>query len=330
MVLTEFALIERRYSGLKTTKGSIMAIPETAEVENNPKGSLYYRHRLPVRITHWINVVCLTILFMSGLGIFNAHPALYWGASSYTGHPPLLEITSRTISGNAPQAASASDDATIEPEPGAPAKKGILRIFGHEFDTTGVLGVSTSPGGGLNQNAFPHWLTIPGFYALSTARLWHFFFAWLFVINGLLYVLYAFLSGHFRRDLAPDRQEMRGIGASIKEHLQFRHPEGEAAKRYNVLQKLAYLSVIFVLLPLVILMGMAMSPMLDTVLTGWVDWFGGRQSARTIHFIVAWLLVAFVLIHVFEVIVSGLWNHLRSMITGYYFVKSESGKENSP
>jgi len=90
-----------------------------------------------------------------------------------------------------------------------------------------------------------------------------------------------------------------------------------------VLQKLAYLLVIFVLLPLIALMGMAMSPMLDSAITGWVDWFGGRQSARTIHFIIAWMLVAFVLIHVFEVIVSGLWNHLRSMITGYYDTGSE-------
>jgi thiosulfate reductase cytochrome b subunit len=94
-----------------------------------------------------------------------------------------------------------------------------------------------------------------------------------------------------------------------------------------VLQKLAYLAVIFVLLPLVILMGFAMSPWLNSLLPGWVDVFGGRQSARTIHFIVAWLLVAFVLIHVFEVIVSGFWNHLRSMITGRYQVEVEATDE---
>ena len=98
---------------------------------------------------------------------------------------------------------------------------------------------------------------------------------------------------------------------------------GEAATRYNVLQKLAYLSVIFVLVPLAILMGLAMSPWMDTVLPGWVDLFGGRQSARTIHFVVAWLLVVFVLIHVFEVMVTGLWNNLRSMLTGRYRVPAE-------
>jgi thiosulfate reductase cytochrome b subunit len=142
--------------------------------------------------------------------------------------------------------------------------------------------------------------------------------------------LYAFVSGHLKRDLAPDKADLRGIGASIKDHLRFKHPTGEAAKRYNVLQKLAYLVVIFILLPLIVLMGMAMSPMLDTVITGWVDWFGGRQSARSIHFIVAWMLVAFVLIHVFEVIISGLWNHLRSMINGYFFIEAESKKSESP
>jgi len=81
--------------------------------------------------------------------------------------------------------------------------------------------------------------------------------------------------------------------------------------------------VIFVLLPLVILMGFAMSPRLDTLFTGWVDLFGGRQSARSIHFIAAWLLVLFVLVHVFEVIITGLWNNLRSMITGRYRVPAE-------
>ncbi len=108
------------------------------------------------------------------------------------------------------------------------------------------------------------------------------------------------------------------IGRSILDHLRFRHPTGEAAKRYNVLQKLAYLAVIFVLVPLMVVMGLAMSPTADVWWPGWVDLVGGRQSARTIHFIVAWLLVGFVLIHVFEVVVSGFWNHLRSMITGRY------------
>jgi len=90
-----------------------------------------------------------------------------------------------------------------------------------------------------------------------------------------------------------------------------------------VLQKLAYLTVIFVLVPLIILMGLAMSPWMDSALPGWIDLFGGRQSARTIHFVAAWLLVLFVLVHLFEVIITGLWNNLRSMLTGRYRVPAE-------
>jgi thiosulfate reductase cytochrome b subunit len=162
---------------------------------------------------------------------------------------------------------------------------------------------------------------------LSMARAWHFFFAWVFVVNGIAFVLYAIFSRHLARDLAPTGADLKGLGASIRDHLRFRHPAGEEARRYNVLQKLAYLVVIFVLLPLVILMGLAMSPWLNSLFTGWVDIFGGRQAARTIHFVVAWLLVAFVLIHVFEVIITGLWNNLRSMITGRYRVTRESVHE---
>ena len=268
---------------------------------------LYYRHALPVRIMHWINVVALTILLMSGLQIFNAHPALYWGKSSYSARPAILEI-----------------GAADKGEQGA---VGYTRIFGREWDTTGVLGLSTSPDGRLSARAFPSWITIPDGQWLSMARSWHFFFAWVFVINGLCYLLYSWRSRHLARDLAPTRTEIATIGQSIKDHLRFKHETGDAAKRYNVLQKLAYLVVIFVLLPLIVLMGLGMSPRVDALFTGWIDLFGGRQSARTIHFIVAWLLVAFVLIHVFQVIVTGLWNNLRSMITGRYRVPPEASHE---
>ena len=137
-------------------------------------------------------------------------------------------------------------------------------------------------------------------------RRWHLFFAWVFVLNGIAYVMYSLLGRHLARDLTPTRTELRSIGKSIRDHLRFTHPTGEAAKQYNVLQKLTYLAVIFGLLPLIILGGWAMSPRLDTAIPSWVDLLGGRQSARTIHFVGAWLLVAFVLIHVFQVIVTGL------------------------
>jgi len=221
---------------------------------------IIYRHRLPVRVMHWINVVCIVILLGSGLQIFNAHPALYWGADSR--------------------------DSTL-----------ILQLA-----------------------KFPGWATIPGSQWLSMGRVWHFFFAWLFVANGAAYLLYTIFSGHLKRDLVPTQSELRGIGGSIVDHLKFKHPHGDEAKRYNVLQNIAYLTIVFGVLPLIVIGGWAMSPMLDGFAPGWVDWLGGRQAARTLHFLAATLLVAFVLVHVFEVIVTGLVNNLRSMITGYWRV----------
>ena len=270
-------------------------------------GYLYYRHKLPVRILHWINVIALTILLMSGLNIFNAHPSLYWGKSSYNGKPPIVELRG-------------DEDADGE-------TAGVTKIFGHAFDTTGFLGASSNSQGEMVARGFPSWLTIPDNQWLTMARRWHFFFAWILVINGLCYIGYAIASRHLSRDLAPRQAELRTIGQSIVDHLKFKHPTGEAAKHYNVLQKLTYLLVIFVLLPLMILAGLGLSPGMNSLIPGWVDVFGGRQSARTIHFVIAWLIVAFVLVHVFEVIVSGLWNNLRSMISGRYRVPTKENHE---
>ncbi len=271
---------------------------------------LYLRHRWPVRLTHWLNVLSLAVLLMSGLMIFNAHPSLDWGKSSYTGRPSFFEITSRVTSSG--------------------QLIGVTRVFGREFDTTGVLGVSKNVDGQTSRMAFPWWATIPDRYSLASGRLWHFFFAWLLVINGVAYLSYSLFSRHVGRDLVPTRSDWRGIGGSIRDHIRFRHPQGEAARHYNVLQKLAYLAVIFGLLPLIVLAGWAMSPWLNSLWPGWVDLFGGRQSARSVHFIVAWLLVAFVAIHVFEVVVSGLWNHMRSMVTGRYRITAGHAVDIAP
>ena len=259
-----------------------------------------YRHRLPVRLMHWINVISITILLMSGLNIFNAHPALYWGKESNFASPWLSMKAKDTPSGPV----------------------GVTQFGGREWQTTGVLGLSQVDGETASRG-FPSWATVPGPQWLSMARHWHFFFAWVFVINGIAYVLYSLFSRHLSRDLLPTRAELRGIGASIKNHLLFRHPTGEAAKRYNVLQSLAYLIVIFVLLPLVVFAGLAMSPRLDAVYAGWVDLLGGRQSARSLHFIAAAGLLLFTLIHLFEVIVAGVWNEIRSMVTGWYTVPAD-------
>lgn len=258
----------------------------------------YRRHALWVRIAHWVNAGALAILLMSGLNIFDAYPELHWGHSSYSGREPLLSIRAELGPGE-----------TV---------RGVTRVLGRAFDTTGWLGVARGASGELEARSFPSWLTIPGYRWLALARSWHFLFAWVLVINGLLYFAYALGSRHLERHLWPDRRDWRSIGASIRDHLRFRHATGEAATRYNVLQKLAYLSIILVVLPLMVATGLGMSPSVNAMVPGWVDVFGGRQAARTIHFVCAWLIVAFALVHVFEVIVTGFWNNVRSMITGRY------------
>ena len=205
---------------------------------------------------------------------------------------------------------------------------GKTRFAGTDFTTTGVLGLSEVDGRPAGR-AFPSWATIPGPQWLAMARHWHLFFAWLFVINGVAYVLYTIFSRHLTRDLVPTRVELKNIGRSIVDHLKLRHPTGDAATRYNVLQSLTYLIVIFGLLPLVVIAGIAMSPRLDAVFTGWVDLLGGRQSARSLHFLAALGLVIFVVVHVVEVVIAGVWNEMRSMITGWYRVPEDS-KEKLP
>jgi len=261
---------------------------------------LIYRHRLVVRITHWINVLCIAVLLMSGMQIFDAHPALYVGQRSQFEHPVL--------------AMGAADDSGDDPV-------GVTTILGHDFTTTGVLGVSRE-NGELVERGFPSWATLPSYQDLATGRRWHFFFAWLFVANGLVYLAWSLTSGHLR-ELVPSRDQLRHIGGSIWEHLRLRFPKGDEARHYNVLQKLAYFGIVVIVLPLLVLAGLTMSPGIDAAFPWLVEIFGGRQTARTIHFICATLVTLFVVVHVVMVLVSGLFNNLRSMITGNYAIDPE-------
>ena len=285
-----------------------MAVSEPSPVAGTQdaprKREVVYRHAVVVRVTHWINVLCLTLLLMSGLQIFNYHPALYWGNYGYRGVPSVVSIGSE-----------------IDPENGAPV--GVTRIAGMSFVTTGMLGVSYDSERGMVRRAFPAWLTLPGEPALALARDWHFLMAWLFVANGAIYLLFGVISGHFRRDLAPaaDQLRVRHVLADIWDHVRLRAPRGEAARRYNVLQKLAYLVVVFLLLPIMVLSGLTMSPAVTAAVPSLLDLFGGRQSARTLHFLVANLLVLFVLVHMVEVFLAGVVNGMRSMITGRYVIR---------
>src|SRR6476661_6788420 len=182
---------------------------------------IIYRHSVIVRVTHWINVLCLTLLLMSGLKLFNVHPALYWGNYGYRGAPTVLAI-----------------DGVLDSETGQPV--GITRIGDRNFDTTGILGVTYDSDGRPRRGAFPVWATLGS--GLALARDWHFLMAWLFVINGTIYLLAGLISGHFRRDLTPAAAQLapRHVLSDIWNHLRLRRARGEAAKSYNLLQKLSY------------------------------------------------------------------------------------------
>ena len=175
------------------------------------------------------------------------------------------------------------------------------------------------PGG----KAFPPWITIPGWQDLASGRRWHFFFAWILVGNSILYLLVSFTRGHVRRDLLPARAELSGrhIARELWNHLRLKFPAGEAARHYNTLQKLTYLGVIFMLAPLMLLTGLTLSPGMDAAVPWLVDLFGGRQSARTLHFLTAMLIAAFIIVHLLMVLLAGPVNELRSMITGRFRIR---------
>ena len=239
-------------------------------------GDLVRRHSLVTRLWHWTNLVAVTVMLMSGLMIFNAHPRLYWGqyGSNAPGHPDPAWLDLTRFNGGRP---------------------------------------------------FPGWITIPSNYSLADARLWHFAFAWILGLAIAAYLIWSLLSGHLKRDLAPGPAELApaNIWHDIKDHARLRFPTGLAALKYNILQKLAYGGVLFVLLPGMILTGLTMSPGMNAALPFLVDVFGGRQSARSLHFLCAFGLVAFFFVHIAMVVLAGPINEVRSMLTGWFRLPRE-------
>ena len=169
---------------------------------------------------------------------------------------------------------------------------------------------------------FPGWATIPSTYNLAAARRWHLAFAWLLVVGLLLFLLTSLINRHAQRDLAPTPDEVRPshVWHDIRQHARLQFPTGDAALRYNILQKLSYVGVIFLLIPLMILTGLTMSPAIDAAWPWLLDLFGGRQSARSIHFICAMALLAFIFVHLVMVVLAGPINEIGSMITGRFRV----------
>ena len=224
-----------------------------------PPVPVVYRHGIATRIWHWVNALAIIILLMSGLGIFNAHPRLYWGHYGSWPDPAWLEL-----------------------------------------------------------ERFPGWITIPSYFSLADSRIWHLFFALVLAFSLTAYLIWSLLSGHIRRDLHIGLAgwHPRAIWASIRHHTAL-HFVGRAERDYNLVQRISYIGVIFIAIPLVIFSGMAMSPGLDASLPWLVDMFGGRQSARSVHFIVAGALSVFFVVHMVMLLLANPLQLMRGMVTGW-------------
>lgn len=259
------------------------------------KGPLIYRQSIWTRVTHWTWAICLFFLLLTGLQIFNAHPALYIGQQSgFEFDNAILRI------------GAVNTDA---------GPRGQTTVLGQTFDSTalglGVSGTAERPA----FTGFPGSVTIPSYRDLGTGRVVHFFFGWIFVATIFIWFLASFINGHIRRDIIVRPKDIAGVPLDVVDHatLKFHH-----GRTYGPLQRIAYFGVFFVLFPLIVATGLTMSPGMNAFAPWMLDLFGGRQTARTIHFITMALLVGFFIIHIIMVVAAGPINELRSMITGWY------------
>jgi len=264
-----------------------------------------YRHPVAVRAFHWVNALCFVLLLMSGLQIFNAYPRLHWGNTGYFDTPAIFEI-------------SGNQDLNHP--------RSWIAINGRPVvDTHGVFGGPREiPLFGVINIAFPRWLVLPSQDAnLHYGRGWHFLTLYLFTLNFAIYVGYGLASRRFTEVLRPEADQLKltAIAQDLWMHLRLDHARGMAALRYNLLQKFAYLIVLFVLMPLMILTGMTMSPSSLARFPWLLDLFGGRQTARTLHFAGALSLLLFVLVHVGQVFIAGFVNQTRAMLTGWFRIQ---------
>lgn len=260
--------------------------------------NVVYRHSLVMRLTHWVFFVAFLALVSSGLQIFNAAPFLDASDKTDPSHRVL-------------QIAAPADGV------------GTARIAGHTFRTTGWLGWTDDGMGGQGARAFPGWITIPSYQDLADGRRWHLFFSWVMIACGLAYIFWGLVRGDLRQLVLRPR-DVRQILPMQLYYLRLRK-DAPVHGKYNPLQKTAYTLVLFVFAPLLVVSGFALSPGLDA----WAPWLvhvlGGRQFARLWHFLAMLALIGFFATHVVLVLTTGVFNHLRSMVTGYYRLGAHDG-----
>jgi thiosulfate reductase cytochrome b subunit len=199
---------------------------------------------------------------------------------------------------------------------------GIAILLAHPRLYWGETGAVGTPS--LIDLPLPFVLDVP---IRGPGRYLHFLSGWVFVLIGLLYILFGFFTRHFRKNLVPSKSDLgrKPVMRVVSNHARLKRPAEEESRSYNVLQRLTYLAVVFLLSPLMIVTGLAMSPAVTSVFPIIVNIFGGQQSARTIHFFATVALVLFLLVHIAMVCLAGFKNRMRAMITD----RTSAGKEPS-
>jgi len=266
-------------------------------------GERVYRHSIVARASHWLWTIAMLVLVMSGLQIFNAAP--YLDASDKS--DPAKRVLS--IEGGTPT--------------GASAPLGRTTLFGHTFTTTGILGYTSDGAGGQVARAFPGSITLPGYQSLADGRRWHFFFGWFLTLALFAYVI----AGLIRKDIRELWLTKRDIAGLIPMQLYYLKLRKEPPPhgKYNPLQKVTYLVVLFAMMPLIVLSGLALSPGVDAIAGPLVSAFGGRQFARLWHFVFMSLFIVYFVTHMILVFATGAWNNVRSMVTGWYRLHDGDG-----
>ncbi|WP_280139231.1 cytochrome b/b6 domain-containing protein [Sphingomonas gellani] len=203
---------------------------------------------------------------------------------------------------------------------------GLMISNAHPHLYWGVYGANLDTSW-FNPPTFPGWLTIPSSYNLALARRWHLLFALVLAFNLLWFMIASLVNRHFARDLRVRAAELKpaALGRDVREHLRFRFHDAAHPERFNLAQKIAYCVALFVLLPLMIATGLSLSPGWNAGAPWLLDLFGGRQSARSIHFIACWAVVAFVVVHLVAVILAGWRQEIGAMLTGWLRVPEGEG-----
>ena len=257
-----------------------------------------YRHGRIIRVTHWLNAAAVLALLFTGFAVTQLYAPLHWGDAGQDWGDIGEELNGG----------------------GKDSYPALARVPAIPWEDLRREASPGAAGWGLGAGVDDALWSAEAYVRNPSRARDHILFAWLFLFNGVVYLAAGMLTGRFRNLLRPSWRELswRKLGLDLWSHVRLHFPKGDAARSYNLIQKYAYLFIIFGALPLQLLSGLVLLPWMDAAFPWFKEIFFGRQSARTIHFSGSLLILAFVMVHLAMVVLSGFRNNMRSMITGWY------------